>query len=180
MSAKLEELGVRATPEQVAQISTRVKRIGDMGKKVTDADLLAIAEAVIGRVAEHERTLELESLTVVTGDRTIPTASLALKVDGKRVEGASIGDGPVDAAIRTIKQVVGEFGEVQLREYRLEAITGGSDAVAEVTVKVEDDKGNLTTARGVSTDIVMASVEAMIEAINRLFAAKKRGGSRNV
>ena len=180
VSAKLEELGLRATPEQVAQISRRVKRIGDMGKKVTDADLLAIAEAVIGRVAEHERTLELESLTVVTGDRTIPTASLALKVDGKRVEGASIGDGPVDAAIRTIKQVVGEFGEVQLREYRLEAITGGSDAVAEVTVKVEDDKGNLTTARGVSTDIVMASVEAMIEAINRLFAAKKRGGRRNV
>jgi len=176
ISAKLEELGIRGTREQVAEISQRVKRIGDMGKKITEADLTAIAEAVIGKVPHGKRTLELSNLTVVTGDRTIPTASLSLVVDGKEVKGSSIGDGPVDAAIRTIKEVVKEFGEVQLNEYRLEAITGGSDAVAEVTVKVEDDRGNLTTARGVSTDIVIASVEAMIEALNRLFARRKKEG----
>lgn len=180
ISAKLDEMGIRASKEQISEISQRVKKIGDMGKKITDADLVAIAEAVVGRVSHDKRTLELRNLTVVTGDGTIPTASLSLIVDGRRVEGSSTGDGPVDAAIKTIKEVAKEFGEVHLKEYRLEAITGGSDAVAEVTVKVEDDKGNLTTARGVSTDIVMASVEAMIEALNRLFARKKReGGERH-
>ncbi len=178
ISAKLEEIGIKADRRQASEISERVKKIGDMGKKMTDADLTAIAEAVVGRVSQEERTLELRNLTVVTGDRTMPTASLALIVDGKEVSGSSIGDGPVDAAIKTIKDVVKEFGEVELKEYRLEAITGGSDALAEVTVKVVDDLGNLTTARGVSTDIVMASVEAMIEAVNRVFAKRKREGGR--
>jgi hypothetical protein len=110
----------------------------------------------------------------------MPTASLVLVVDGKEIAGSSIGDGPVDAAIRTIKEVVKDFGRIELKEYRLEAITGGSDAVAEVTVKIEDEEGNLTTARGVSTDIVMASVEAMIEAANRAFTKKRsRGGKAN-
>jgi isopropylmalate/citramalate/homocitrate synthase-like protein len=176
ISAKLEEMGIHAGPEQISEISQRVKKIGDMGKKITDADLTAIAEAVAGKVSQESRTLELSNLTVVTGDRTLPTASLSLLVDGKPVAGSSIGDGPVDAAISTIKEVVKGFGRVELKEYRLEAITGGSNAVAEVTVKVQDDLGNLTTARGVSTDIVMASVEAMIEAINRLFARRKEEG----
>ena len=180
ISAKLEELGIRGDKAQISEISQRVKGIGDMGKKITEEDLIAIAEAVIGKVPRDKRTLELSNFTVVTGDRTIPTASLSLRVDGKPVSGSNIGDGPVDAAIKTIKEVVKQFGEVQLREYRLEAITGGSDAVAEVTVKVQDDQGNLTTARGVSTDIVMASVEAMIEAINRLFQKRnKEGGVRD-
>jgi len=178
ISAKLGEMGIRATEAHISEIGQRIKKIGDMGKGITDADLVAIAEAVIGKVPKGKRTLELVNLTVVTGDRTIPTASLALIVDGKEVEGSSIGDGPVDAAIRTIKDVVKEFGKVELKEYRLEAITGGSDAVAEVTVKVTDDRGNLTTARGVSTDIVMASVEAMIEAVNRLFAKRKKEGGK--
>jgi isopropylmalate/citramalate/homocitrate synthase-like protein len=175
ISAKLEEVGIKADQQQVSEISQRVKKIGDMGKKITDADLTAIAEAVVGKVSKAERTLEMRNLTVVTGNSTVPTASLVLVVDGKEIAGSSIGDGPVDAAIRTIKEVVKEFGQVELKEYRLEAITGGSDAVAEVTVKIIDDLGNLTTARGVSTDIVMASVEAMIEAVNRAFAKKKGG-----
>lgn len=178
ISAKLDEVGIRADPDQLHEISQRVKKVGDVGKKITDADLTAIAEAVLGKVSGSERTLELRNLTVVTGDRTVPTASLVLVVDGNEVSGANIGDGPVDAAIKTIREVVKEFGEVELREYRLEAITGGSDALAEVTVKVEDDMGNLTTARGVSTDIVMASVEAMIEAVNRAFARRKREGGK--
>jgi len=180
ISAKLGEIGIEANEAQVSEISQRVKKIGDMGKKITDADLTAIAEAVIGKVSGEKRTLELDNLTVVTGDRTMPTASLVLVVDGKEIAGSSIGDGPVDAAIRTIKEVVKDFGRIELKEYRLEAITGGSDAVAEVTVKIEDEEGNLTTARGVSTDIVMASVEAMIEAANRAFTKKRsRGGKAN-
>jgi isopropylmalate/citramalate/homocitrate synthase-like protein len=180
ISAKLEEIGISASDDQVSEIFGRVKKIGDMGKKITDADLTAIAEAVVGKVSGEQRTLELENLTVVTGDRTTPTASLVLVVDGKEIAGSSIGDGPVDAAIKTIKDVVKDFDQIELKEYRLEAITGGSDAVAEVTVKIEDDRGELTTARGVSTDIVMASVEAMIEAMNRAFAKKKtKGGKTN-
>ncbi len=178
ISAKLRELGIYGDEKQISEISRRVKKIGDMGKKITEADLMAIAEAVIGRVPEEKRALELGNLTVVTGDRTIPTASLSLNLHGKPVSGSNIGDGPVDAAIKTIKNVVRESAKVELMEYRLEAITGGSDAVAEVTVKVQDEQGNLTTARGVSTDIVMASVEAMIEAINRLFHTEKRKGGK--
>ncbi|MHC1585054.1 MAG: 2-isopropylmalate synthase [Candidatus Syntropharchaeia archaeon] len=162
---KLEEVGISPSPDELAEIVTRVKELGT-GKRVTDDDLIKIAEVVMGEIPKREGVIALEELSVMTGNRVTPTASLRAKVRGEEKTAAGIGNGPVDAAIKAIQNIIGK--EVKLREFRIEAISGGSDALAEVIVGVEDNEGRTMTARGVREDIVMASVEAYINAINRL------------
>ncbi|MEM2505089.1 MAG: alpha-isopropylmalate synthase regulatory domain-containing protein, partial [Candidatus Bathyarchaeia archaeon] len=81
--------------------------------------------------------------------------------------------GPVDAALKTIEKILSPTVKARLKTFRLEAITGGSDALAEVMIVVEDDRGNTVSARAAHEDIVMASVEAMIEGINRLISIRR-------
>ncbi|MEM2342215.1 MAG: 2-isopropylmalate synthase [Candidatus Bathyarchaeia archaeon] len=173
IKAELEEAGFHPTEEQLKEIVMRVKELGDKGKTVTDADLFAIARAVMGKTSE-EKIVELSDLAVVTGIRVIPTASVKLIVDGKEYVAAETGVGPVDAAIKAIQKITDRLANVRLTEYRLEALTGGSDAVAEVIIKVEDKDGNVVSARGAREDIVMASVEAMINGINKILSKKFR------
>ncbi|RJS77537.1 2-isopropylmalate synthase [Candidatus Bathyarchaeota archaeon] len=177
--AELREAGIHPTEKQLKEIVKRVKELGDKGKTVTDADLFAIARAVMGGVSE-ERAVDLVDLAVITGIRVIPTASVKLMLDKKEYVAAETGVGPVDAAIKAIQKITDKFVNVRLREYRLEALTGGSDAVAEVVIKVEDKHGNIVSARGAREDIVMASVEAMIEGINKLLLkSRKRRSERH-
>ena len=176
--AELREAGIHPTEKQLKEIVKRVKELGDKGKTVTDADLFAIARAVMGGVSE-ERAVDLIDLAVITGIRVIPTASVKLMLDEKEYVAAETGVGPVDAAIKAIQKITDNLVNVRLREYRLEALTGGSDAVAEVVIKVEDKYGNIVSARGAREDIVMASVEAMIEGINKLLLkSRKRRSER--
>ena len=174
LKAELEEAGFQPTEDQLKEIVDRVKDLGDKGKTVTDADLFAIARTVMGEAAE-ERIIELSDLAVVTGIRVIPTASVKIVLDGKEYVAAETGVGPVDAAIKAIQKITNDLANVRLTEYRLEALTGGSNAVAEVLVKVEDKDGNIVSARGAREDIVMASVEATINGINKLLLKKKKG-----
>ncbi len=167
IKAELEEAGFHSNEKQLKEIVARVKELGDKGKTVTDADLFAIARAVMGATFE-EKIVELSDLAVVTGIRVIPTASVKLIMDGKEYIAAETGVGPVDAAIKAIQKITNNLANVRLTEYRLEALTGGSDAVAEVIIKVEDKDGNIVSARGAREDIVMASVEAMINGINKI------------
>ncbi len=91
---------------------------------------------------------------------------MKLKVDGEEVVQAGIGDGPVDATIQCIKKAVAGVGDIQLEEYHVDAITGGTDALVEVLVKLQrrqDDQ-----SRGNACDIIMAWVEAMLNGIKRL------------
>ncbi|MEM2594013.1 MAG: 2-isopropylmalate synthase, partial [Candidatus Bathyarchaeia archaeon] len=173
IKATLEEVGLHPTEEQLKEIVERIKELGDKGKMVTDADLLAIARAIMGTTAE-EKIVELADLAVITGVRVIPTASVKLIIDGKEYVAAETGVGPVDAAIKAIQKITDSLANVRLKEYRLEALTGGSDAVAEVIIKVEDKDGNIVSARGAREDIVMASVEAMINGINKILSKRFR------
>ena len=175
VKAELEEMGMQVTEEQLKEIVGRVKDLGDKGKTVTDADLIALASAVTGEVAK-EKIVDLSDFAVVTGIRVLPTASVKLVLDGKEYTAAETGVGPVDAAIKAIQRLTHSLVNVRLREYRLEAITGGSNAVAEVIIKVEDEDGNVVSARAVREDIVMASVEAMINGINRCLIKKRKLG----
>jgi len=175
IKAQLEESGIYPDKEQLKTIVRRVKELGDKGKVVTDADLLAIARAVMGEIVQDKKIVLLKDLAVVTGMNIVPMASVKLLVDGKEYLAAETGVGPVDAAIKAIQKIIGSLADVKLREYRLEALTGGSDAVAEVMVKVEDKYGNIVSARGVNEDIVRASVEAMIEGINRCLLRRVSG-----
>jgi isopropylmalate/homocitrate/citramalate synthase len=171
---QLEEMGIRPNERQLRIITQKVKELGDKGKRVTEADLRAIAEHVIGALPPEQKTVELKEITVTTGNTITPTASVRLSIRGEERIGSATGVGPVDAAVSAIRAVMREIAGLRLKEYHLDAITGGSDALAEVTVKLEDERGNLYIAKGVREDVVIASVEAMINGINRYFAKRRR------
>lgn len=168
----LKEFGLSASEKQIDDIVARMKELGDKGKRVTDADLQAIAETVLG--IYQEAKVKLEELTVVAGNTVMPTASIRLKVNSSHVVEAGVGTGPVDAAINALRKAVSGVADIQLDEYHVDAITGGTDALVEVWVKLSKG-GRTITARGARTDIIMASVEAVLEGINRLIQEKNRG-----
>ena len=178
IKAELDDIGIHPTEEQLKEIVGRVKDLGDKGKMVTDADLIALTSAVMGEVFGEEKIIDLCDMAVVTGIKVIPTASVRLMLDGKEYVAAETGVGPVDAVLKAIQKLTSNIENIRLREYRLEAITGGSNAVAEVVIKVEDEKGNLVSARAAREDIVMASVEAMINGINKLLIKNHKQGNK--
>jgi 2-isopropylmalate synthase len=178
IKAELEEIGIHPTEEQLKDIVKRVKELGDKGKMVTDADLLALTSAVMGEVIGEEKIVALCDLAVMTGVKVLPTASVRLVLDGKEYVAAETGVGPVDAVLKSIQRLTNNLANIRLKEYRLEAITGGSNAVAEVVIKVEDEKGNIISARAAREDIVMASVEAMINGINKCLLKNRKQGNK--
>jgi D-citramalate synthase len=165
LKAALAEMGLLPSEEQLKEIFLRVKSVGDKGKTVTDADLLAIAESVLGLSAA--KPIQLQEVTVVSGNNVTPTASVRLKLNGKEVSGAAVGVGPVDAAINAVKKAIAEVEPIYLEQYNVKAITGGTDAMVEVMVRMR--KGDRTaTAMGVREDIVMASMDAVLGCMNVL------------
>ncbi len=170
---ELREMGLKPTKEQLREITRHLKSLADKGKRITDADIRAIAEHVVGKLPAERRVVEIKEIIVNTGNTITPTASVRLLVRGKERVGSSIGVGPVDAAIKAIQNSLSEARGLKLKEYHLDAITGGSDALAEVTVKLEDEEGNLYIAKGVKDDVVLASVEAMVNGINKYFLRKE-------
>jgi 2-isopropylmalate synthase len=171
VKGKLSEYGIDLTDEQIAQVVDKVKKLADSGKDVDDAELVALASHIVGqREASH---VKLKEFAVFTGMNTTPTAVVSIEVNGDKKTGTSIGIGPVDAAINAIKTVMGN--DISLEEYRLSAITGGSDSLCEVTVRVARNGGEkvMSIGKAVGTDIVQTSVDSTMEALDRLYCRKK-------
>src|SRR5919112_183744 len=171
IKAMLEEFGIKPTDEQLHIIVEKQKNIADNGKAITTSELLSIAGGVMDN-NKFEEKFKLYDFHIVTGMNIIPTAVVRLNANGKDFIASDIGVGPVDAALKAIQKISGEMANVKIREYRLDSITGGSDALAEVTVKVEDKDGNIVSARKSGEDIVVASVQAMMDAINKVLLKK--------
>lgn len=169
--AILEEFGIKPTDEQLRTIVEKQKNIADKGKPITTSELLSIAGEVMNNT-KFEEKFKLYDFHIVTGMNIIPTAVVRLNADGKDYISSEIGVGPVDAALKAIQKISGEMANIKIREYRLDSISGGSDALAEVTVKVEDKNGNVVSARKAGEDIVVASVQAMMDAINKVLLRK--------
>jgi 2-isopropylmalate synthase len=167
----LEEYGVKPTEEQAKQILEKVKVLGDQGKQVTDVELLSMASEVLGE-KELKRIVQLTGFSVSTGIGTMPYAFVKLNVDGQDHIGTDYGVGPVDAALNAIQKITGKISEIRIKDYGLASISGGSGALCEVTVKVEDPLGNKVSAKSVGEDIVTTSVKAVIDAINRIMLKK--------
>lgn len=169
--AMLEEFGIKPTDDQLKIIVEKQKNIADKGKAITTADLLSISGEVMGN-SQFEEKFKLYDFHILTGMNLIPTAVVRLNADGKDFIASEIGVGPVDAALKAIQKISGEMANIKIREYRLDSISGGSDALAEVTVKVEDKNGNVVSARKAGEDVVVASVQAMMDAINKVLLRK--------
>lgn len=171
MNAMLAEYGVKPTEEQSKQILDKVKTLGDAGKQITDVELLSIASDVLGE-KELKRIVQLTGFSVSTGIGTMPYAFVKLNIDGHDHIGTDYGVGPVDAALNAIQKITGKISEIRIKDYGLASISGGSSALCEVTVKVEDALGNKVSAKSVGEDIVTTSVKAVIDAINRIMLKK--------
>ncbi len=163
---RLKHIGFKMSEEEVAAIFARFKEIGDKKKFVYDDDLTALVE---GQITEVPETWSLDYLNVTSGNHTVPTATVRLKrADGKAADAqqdASIGDGPVDAALKAMDRITKTRGK--LMDYQLRAVSEGKDALGEVTVKVDFGGGELVTGKGASTDIIEASARAYLNAVNR-------------
>jgi 2-isopropylmalate synthase len=167
----LEDAGYHVTDDDLTKIVEKVKEIGDRGKRVTDLDLFTIAEIVIGELKKEERAILVDEITVLTGNKITPTAVINANVMKDRRVTSAIGVGPVDAALKAVTDLVGR--SIRITEFRMDAITGGSDALAEVYVTVEDENGRSFTARAAGPDIVMASIDAVINAVNYLMIKRR-------
>jgi len=169
----LGDLGYNLNNEELERAFDRFKRLCDLKKNVYDEDLYAIVDDEIFR---SKAVWELVYLNTNSGTSTVPTATVKLKNGEKEILGSSTGDGPIDAAFQAISRIIGQ--KFKLDEYLLEAITGGTDAMGSVRVKVSlGDK--FARGRGASTDIITASIQAFLSAINNLLALKDHAKTKN-
>ena len=169
---RLARTGILLSAEELEKAYERFIALADKKKQVYDDDLLMIARE---EMAEPMHTYILDYLHVSTGTGTVPTATVRLKRGADVIQDASCGDGPVDAALKSIDRITGIPGT--LMDFTLQAITVGKDAMGEVSVRVRFDKDVVTT-KAASTDIVEASAKAYLSCVNRLIAERAEQKSR--
>jgi 2-isopropylmalate synthase len=159
----LSDVHIGPSDTQLDIIVEKVKAVANRGKRVTEADLYEIAESTMGIELNH-KMFELQDIAIMTGNHMIPTASVKARVNNEEHVFSAVGNGPVDAALKAILGIVP--AEILLKEFNIEAITGGSDAMCHVTIAVEDEHGHIFDASGTGDDIVLSSVDALVNAIN--------------
>jgi len=169
VSQMLSDAHITATPIQLDEIVLQIKEISNKGHKVTENDLYEIAETLIGQ-SSIQKSIILDDIAILTGNHVLATATVKAKVDGAERICCSTGNGPVDAAMNALLGIVPRT--MQLKEYSVSAISGGSDAIGHVTIAVEDEKGRIYDASASSDNIVLASVSAMINAMNLVYRTR--------
>lgn len=162
---RLKSLGFELSDADLDKAFAEFKRLADQKKQVFDEDLQAIVE---DEVKVIKPTWELADFSNTSGLKTKPKVTVTLKSGGKKFEKSSSGDGPVDACYKAIDKITGIKGE--LLDYSIQSVTRGQDALGEVSVKVQI-KGKSVITRATSTDIVIASAKAYLNAINKVLSS---------
>lgn len=166
--AKLEEMGYELGANALDDAFKRFKDLADKKREVFDADLAALVDDEI--ISENER-IRLVALRVVSGTEGPQEATLTLEIDGEEKTTTSQGDGPVDATFNAIKELFPTQARLEL--YQVHAVTKGTDAQAEVSVRMEEG-GKIVLGRGAETDTLVASAKAYINALNHLLVKRER------
>jgi len=159
---ELASLGYTLTDQELQEAFERFKRLADQKKELFEEDLETIVNKAITKVPER---YSLKGLHVESGLEQRPSATVELMMDGHVSKMTGTGDGPVDAVYRTIAALTQT--KSLLRAYIVKAITGGTDAQGEVSVRVEEN-GETVTGHGSDTDIIIASAQAYLNALNKL------------
>ena len=167
---KLKELGYELGENALEDAFTRFKDLADRKKIVYDEDLAALVDDEIAHAYER---IKLVSLTVIAGTNGPQTAALSIDVDGERKTHQATGNGPVDAIFNAIHALVPHKAVLEL--FQVHAVTQGTDAQAEVSVRLAED-GKSVTAKGADPDTLVASARAYIASLNKLMV--KRGKAR--
>lgn len=163
---RLRELGFELSEDELNKAFIKFKDLADKKKEITDWDLEAIANDEMHQAPELFR---LELVQVSCGDRSRPTATVTLRTpQGEELTDAAIGTGPVDAIYRAINRVVNVPNE--LIEFSVQSVTAGIDAIGEVTIRLRHE-GRVFSGHAANTDIIVASAQAYVNALNRLYGA---------
>ncbi len=166
--ARLEEMGHHLSDNQLQDVFTRFKELADRKKQVYDEDIEALVDENFAHL--HDR-IRLLSLTVIAGTRGPQRATMRLDIDGRQATEEADGNGPVDAVFNAIKALVPHEAVFEL--YQVQAVTVGTDAQAEVSVRLAAGDRSVT-GRGADPDTLVASAKAYLGALNKLIA----GGAR--
>jgi 2-isopropylmalate synthase len=164
---RVKSLGYELSDEELLVAFDKFKALADKKKQVYDKDIEAIAakEAV-----QVPRTFTLDNFVINSGNAITSTAVIRMVKDGKIIEKVSLGDGPVDAAYKAIDKIVGK--KLNVEDYQLSSITEGEDALGDALVIIKGDEDVAYSGRGLSTDVIEASIQAYINAVNKLYYAE--------
>lgn len=166
---RLKQLGYDLEKQEIDKAFVRFKSLADMKKEIFDEDLDAIIADEVLRVPE---TYKLQQMNVSSGSFAAPTATVEMEVKGKLKKVAVMGDGPVDAAFKAIKKLT--KSKAKLATFTVGAITGGTDAQGECTVRLQTEDGREVLGQGAHPDIVVASAKAYINALNKIASNANR------
>jgi 2-isopropylmalate synthase len=166
---KLEEMGYHLASNQLEDAFVRFKTLADRKKHIYDEDIEALVDE---EIAHAQDRIKLVSLSVIAGTRGPQRATMKLDIDGKQTLAECEGNGPVDAVFNCIKEIVPH--EAVLELYQVHAVTAGTDAQAEVSVRLAND-GRAVTAKGADPDTLVASAKAYLGALNKLMVKRTRG-----
>ena len=157
---RLSVLGVDLVKEKLDKVYEEFLKLADRKKDINDDDILVLA----GADRSSNKRIKIDYLQVTSGVGVRAVASLGLDIAGEKFESAASGNGPVDAAIKALKNII--HRTMTLKEFTIQAISKGSDDVGKVHMQVEYDK-QMYYGFGANTDIVAASLEAYIDCINK-------------
>jgi 2-isopropylmalate synthase len=166
---KLEELGYKLAGNQLEDAFVRFKTLADRKKHIYDEDIEALVDE---EIATFQDRIKLVSLTVIAGTMGPQSATATLDIDGKHQTVQATGNGPVDATFNCIKALVPH--EASLELYQVHAVTEGTDAQAEVSVRLSEG-GRSVTSKGADPDTLVASAKAYLGALNKLMIKRQRG-----
>jgi 2-isopropylmalate synthase len=160
---RLKTLGFNLDGEELEKSFVEFKELADKKKVIYDKDIEAIA--LSKHYDKTPKVYRLKKYVINIGNTISATASITLAFNKKDVEEVAIGDGPVDACFKAIKKIIGK--ELKLEDYSIQAVTEGQDAQGEAVVKLGYNK-EIYTGKGLSTDIIEASIKAYINAVNKI------------
>ena len=165
VETRLRNLGVTLPAARVEEITTQVKQLADRQKFVYDDDLLSLAEHGV------ETRARLVRYQVVAGNQVLPTATVEVEVDGERRSASAVGNGPLDAGLKAIDAALGL--QLTLLDLQTRAVTSGTDALAEVTVRVAHADQE-TVGQAASTDSIEAGLKAYLSAVGAARRAREQ------
>ena len=172
VESELEKFGYSFDGKELDLIVAKIKALADKQKSILSDDIVAIADDVLCRSSVGNRHVVLDEVKVTCGNKVGAHADVKVLIDGKRESACADGVGPVDAATNAIRKILGP--DIVLREYELKAITGGTNALAVVSLVVAGKDKREYRARGLDEDIVMASVKAIVNGVNMVQRGKKQ------
>jgi len=163
---KLKSLGYKLTSEEIVELFDQFKILADKKKIILDKDILALVEQKQLAIPE---VYTLDRFIISTGNTISTAATIRLKKNGELIEGVSLADGPISAGFKAIGVLVN--CDLTLVDYGVEAVTDGTDAQGEAHVKISDGS-HFYHGRGLSTDIIDASLKAYVDAVNQMLYIK--------